>query len=86
LVLIFAYLTWANRPSQSNPTGVWRQWKSINDRSRAWVDQFKTFDEFQAFANAEPISWGARAKDTKKAKSKAPDQSGERAGREEGEG
>lgn len=86
LLLIFAYLTWANRPSESNPTGVWRQWRSINNRSRAWVDQFKTFDEFQAFANAEPPLGESKTNSTKKAKPKATDQSGESTGREEGEG
>lgn len=54
LFLIFAYLTWANRPRLDKPTGVWRQWKDINDRQKAWLSQFSTLEQFRAFIESRP--------------------------------
>ena len=50
------YLSIANRPTGSKATGVWARWKHINDRNKAWVDQFGSLDEFKSFVNSEPRS------------------------------
>lgn len=51
---ISVYLRVANRTG-SKPTGVWARWKHINDRNKAWLNQFSTLEEFKSFATqAEP--------------------------------
>jgi hypothetical protein len=45
---ISLYLFVANRTGKE-PTGVWGRWKHINDRNKAWVDQFVTLEAFQSF-------------------------------------
>lgn len=45
---IALYLRFANKTG-SRPTGVWARWKHINDRNKAWLDQFSTLENFRSF-------------------------------------
>jgi hypothetical protein len=42
MATISVYLLATNRPNGAKPSGVWARWKHINDRNRAWIDQFET--------------------------------------------
>jgi hypothetical protein len=52
LLLLLGYLQLANRVSK--PSGVWARWEQINNRNKAWLQQFKTVEELKAFAYSEP--------------------------------
>lgn len=48
------YLSVANKPKEQKPTGVWARWKHINDRNRAWIDDFPTLEAFRSFVTSQP--------------------------------
>jgi len=52
---ISAYLSLANKTG-AKPTGVWARWKHINDRNKAWIDQFETLQDFKSFTSLTEIS------------------------------
>jgi hypothetical protein len=54
---IAVYISIANKARDTAPTGVWARWKHINDRNKAWVDQFPSFESLRSFADGTaPIS------------------------------
>jgi hypothetical protein len=60
VVTILVYLRWANKPTSTQPTGVWARWKEINERHKAWLDQFATLEEFKSYVDP-PGSPGTKA-------------------------
>jgi hypothetical protein len=50
------YLSATNKPDNVKPTGVWARWKHINDRNKAWIDEFPTLAPFKSFVSGQPES------------------------------
>jgi hypothetical protein len=34
------------------------RWKEINDRHKAWIDEFKTLDDFKKWVSSSPLDQG----------------------------